>query len=148
MFNATSVSRLVKAAVVTVIGGVLIAGVSSLKDETLTSNQAVVTFDRPVEVPGTVLPPGTYVFKSLDNNELVQVFSADQKHLFATVVVIPEDRPAEDANIDSFVQLTKTRADAPQEVQGFFLAGRSTGFQFLYPIQCLNVGRMVNAIDS
>jgi hypothetical protein len=63
----------------------------------------------------------------------VQVFSANQKQLFATVTVIPEDRPAQNLQNDSFVQLTKTRSDAPQEIEGFFAAGRSTGFQFIYP---------------
>jgi len=134
MFNSIRVSRLIEVAAVTVVGAVLFLGVSSpLKAEPM-ENEALVTFDRPVEVPGKVLPPGNYMFKSLGNNELVQVFSADGKQLFATVVVIPEDRPAADANIDCFVQLNKTRADAPQEVEGFFLPGRLTGFQFVYPV--------------
>ncbi len=106
---------------------------SPLKADSLSDNKAFVTFDRPVEVPGKVLPPGTYVFKSLDNDDLVQVFSADEKQLFATVSVVPEDRPASDPDIDCFIQLNKTRADAPQEVEGFFLPGRLTGFQFVYP---------------
>ncbi len=135
MFNAIRVSRLAAAAAVASLGVCLMVGVpSSLKAETLTGNDATVTFDRPVEVPGKVLPPGSYVFKTFDNNDLVQVFSADQKHLFATVSVIPQDRPDHDIdNNDSFVQLNKTRADAPQEVQGLFVAGRATGFQFVYP---------------
>jgi hypothetical protein len=111
---------------------ILMGVASPLKADSLL-DRAVVTFDRPVEVPGKVLPPGTYVFKTLENNELVQVFSADEKQLFATVVVIPEDRPLQDADADCFVQLNKTRADAPQEVEGFFLPGRLTGFQFVYP---------------
>jgi hypothetical protein len=134
MFNGIGVSRLVVSAAVAALGVALLAGVSSpLKAESLTENKAVVSFDRPVEVPGKVLPPGTYIFKSLENNELVQVFSADERQLFATVVVVPEDRPAQDINNDCFVQLNKTRADAPQEVEGFFLPGRLTGFQFIYP---------------
>src|ERR1700690_2871694 len=125
MFNGIRVSRLIEVAAVAALGVALLVGVSSpLRAQSPGDNKAVVTFDHPVEVPGKVLPPGTYIFKSMDNNELVQVFSADQKSLFATVVVIPEDRPAQDVNIDSFVQLNKSRADAPQEVEGFFLAGR------------------------
>ena len=135
MFNDIRVSRLINVATVGVLGAVLILGVSSpLKAETMAGSEAVVTFDQPVEVPGKVLPPGTYVFKSMENDELLQVFSADQKQLFATVVVVPEDRPAQDVDSDSYVQLNKSRADAPQEIQGFFVAGRATGFQFVYPV--------------
>ena len=132
MFNAIRVSKLVNAAAA--FGAVLLLGVSSpLKSEVLSENKATVTFDQPVSVPGKVLPPGTYVFKSVSNYELVQVFSANEKQLFATVGVVPEDRPVQAGDADCFVQLTKTRADAPQEVEGFFLPGRTTGFQFIYP---------------
>ena len=134
MFNAIRVSRLVAITATAALSLAFLAGVSSpLKAETVSEDKAIVTFDRPVEVPGKVLPPGTYVFKSLDNNELVQVFSADGRQLFATVVVVPEDRPAQDSNVECYVQLNKTRADAPQEVEGFFLPGHLTGFQFVYP---------------
>jgi hypothetical protein len=133
MSNVTRVSRLFAVAALALAIAFLMGTASPLKAQN-PGEQAVVTFDRPVEVPGKVLPPGSYMFKSVNNNELVQVFSADQKQLFATVLVVPEDRPVQNLNVDSFVQLNKTRADAPQEVQGFFLPGRSTGFQFIYPV--------------
>jgi hypothetical protein len=128
-----SVSKLVSVTATAVLGFALLTGVASPVKADSPGDKAVVTFNRPVEVPGKVLPPGSYVFKSLDNEELVQVFSADGKQLFATVSVIPEDRPANDTDNDSLIQLGRTRADAPQEVEGFFLAGRTTGFQFVYP---------------
>jgi hypothetical protein len=134
MLNGIRVSRLIELSTVAALSLALLLSVSSpLKAESLVDDKAVVTFDHPVEVPGKVLPPGTYVFKSLENNGLVQVFSADERQLFATLSVVPEDRPAHDPDVDSFVQLNKTRADAPQEVEGFFLAGHLTGFQFVYP---------------
>lgn len=106
---------------------------SPVRAEIIAETQATVTFDQPVEVPGKVLPPGTYVFKPMESDEIVQVFSADQKQVFATLSVIPQDRPEQDKDSDSFVQLNKNRAGAPQEIQGLFVAGRSTGFQFVYP---------------
>ncbi len=134
MSNVLSVSKLAHAAAVATLGVALMLAVSSpVKAETLAGNEATVTFDHPVEVPGKVLPPGTYVFRTADSDDIVQVFSANQKHLFATLSVIPEDRPAQDSGNDSFVQLNKTRADAPQEIQGLFVAGRDTGFEFVYP---------------
>jgi len=133
MFNGSGVSKLIAVAA-GALALVFASGIASpLKAEMSGGDKAIVTFDRPVVVPGKVLPPGTYVFKSIDNNELVQVFSGDEKQLFATVLVVPEDRPAQNASIDCFVQLNKTRADAPQSVESFFLPGRNTGFQFIYP---------------
>ncbi|HEY3834998.1 MAG TPA: hypothetical protein VGL72_00430 [Bryobacteraceae bacterium] len=134
MLNPIRVSKFIGLSSVAVLGMALLMGVSSpVKAESFDVNKATVTFDHPVEVPGKVLPPGTYVFKSLEDNGLVQVFSGDEHQLFATLAVVPTDRPAHDQDIDSFIQLNKTRADAPQEVEGFFLPGRLTGFQFVYP---------------
>jgi hypothetical protein len=122
-----------KAICAVTFGTALLMGVSSpAKAETMTGTEATVTFDRPVEVPGKVLPPGTYVFKTSDSDEIVQVFSSNQKQLFATLSVIPEDRPAQDTDFDSFVQLNKNHTGAPQEVEGLFVAGRTTGYQFIY----------------
>ena len=133
MRNAIGVSKLFSLAASAALGTALLVGIASTAKAESPMDRAVVTFDRPVEVPGRVLPPGSYVFKSIGNDELVQVFSADQKHLFATVTVVPQDRPANDTDNQCHVDLGKVRADAPQEVEGFFLSGRATGFQFIYP---------------
>lgn len=131
MFNAIGVSKRIGVAVLAVAAVALLMSSSSpLQAQTL-PDKAVVTFDRPVEVPGKVLPPGTYVFKSLEANGLVQIFNQTEQQLFATVVVVPEDRTI--ADVDCYVQLLKTRSDAPQEVQGFFMPGRLTGLSFVYP---------------
>src|SRR5947209_20487994 len=49
--------------------------------------ETIVTFSSPVEVPGQVLPPGTYVFKrghSEWDRDIVQIFTKDQRNLLAT----------------------------------------------------------------
>ena len=126
MFNRISAS-------LAVIGvALLVSAPASLTAKTIAGNEATVTFDHPVEVPGKVLPAGTYVFKTSDNDELVQVFSANNKGIFATFYAIPAYR-SEMHNDDSFVQLSKTAARAPQEIEGLFVAGRTIGYQFLYP---------------
>jgi hypothetical protein len=126
MFNRISAS-------LAVIGMALLAGApASLTAKTMAAAETIVTFDHPVEVPGKVLPAGTYVFKTTDNHALVQVFSANDKEILAAFYVIPEYRPAMHSD-DSFVQLSKTAARAPQEIEGLFVAGRTIGYQFLYP---------------
>src|SRR2546426_12382087 len=47
----------------------------------------IVTFSSSVEVPGQVLPPGTYVIKRAHSEwdrDIVQIFTNDQRHLLAT----------------------------------------------------------------
>jgi hypothetical protein len=124
MFNRISAS-------LAVIGVALLVSAPASTAKTITGNEVTVTFDHPVEVPGKVLPAGTYVFRTADN-ELVQVFSANDKEISATFYAIPEYRSAMHNN-DSFVQLSKTPAGEPQEIEGLFVAGRTTGYQFLYP---------------
>lgn len=126
MFNRISAS-------LAVIGvALLVSTPASLTAKTIAGNGATVTFDHPVEVPGRVLPAGTYVFKTADNDELVQVFGANDREIFATFHVIPVYRSAKHDN-DSFVQLNKTPAGVRQEIEELFVAGRTTGYQFLYP---------------
>src|SRR2546423_6064861 len=62
------------------------------------NKKTVVTFNAPVEVPGVgaqVLPAGTYVFKiidSLTDRHIVQIFNADERHLYTTILAIPNYR--------------------------------------------------------
>jgi outer membrane biosynthesis protein TonB len=54
-----------------------------------------ITFSGPVQVANTNLPAGTYTFKLLDersDRNIVQIFNADQTHLIATVLAMPDYR--------------------------------------------------------
>ena len=53
--------------------------------------KTVVTFNQDVEIPGQVLPAGTYVFKLLRSNSdrtVVQVWSRGESQLLATLITI------------------------------------------------------------
>jgi hypothetical protein len=57
--------------------------------------KTVVTFSGPVEIPGQVLPAGTYIFKLADSSSdrnVVQVFNEDGTHLYGTFLAIPPQR--------------------------------------------------------
>jgi hypothetical protein len=57
--------------------------------------RTVITFSQPVEMPGFVLPAGTYVFKLVDsraNRHIIRVFSADERHVYGTILAIPNNR--------------------------------------------------------
>jgi hypothetical protein len=60
------------------------------------SNQATtVTFNQPVQIPGQLLPAGTYVFRLANNHSshnVVQIFNSDRTHVLATLDTIATDR--------------------------------------------------------
>lgn len=94
----------------------------------------IFTFSSPVELPGVALPAGTYVFKVLDSGadrNVVQVFDKDQKHLFATVLTIPDYRPQ--PSDKAIVRFSETAAGAPPAVKVWFYPGDTSGWEFVYP---------------
>jgi hypothetical protein len=112
----------------------LIAAPAVRADE---SDQATrVTFSQPVQIPGRVLPAGTYVFVlPSDANEhyLVHIFNADRTALYATVFTISAERQQVTSNT------TFTFADrgsaGPEAIVTWFYPGDTTGHEFLYPRQ-------------
>ena len=72
----------------------LLGGLIPLANADESDQKTTVTFSGPVELPGQVLQAGTYVFKLADSQspeDVVQVYSADEKHLFGTVRYLPFD---------------------------------------------------------
>jgi hypothetical protein len=90
-----------------------------------------ITFDNPMEIPGQVLPAGTYVFKTLDNTvaqNIVQVWNGDQTQLVATLHVVPEyvHEPYDTVVFNSDHSGSVARLDS------WFYPGDNNGFQFNY----------------
>ena len=84
MFNKTI--RIALAVSVLGFAGVSMAHAAQTRD-----NKTTLTFSQPVEIPGHVLPAGTYVFRladSLSDRHIVQVFNADGSRIIATVLAI------------------------------------------------------------
>jgi hypothetical protein len=96
--------------------------------------QTVVTFNDTVEIPGLVLPAGTYVFKLADsssNRDIVQIFTEDQKHLVATVLTIPDHR--EDPTDKTVVTFEERASGSPEALHSWFYPGDTDGVEFVYP---------------
>ncbi len=96
--------------------------------------KTIVTFSAPVELPGVVLPPGTYVFKLADSSgdrNIVQVFNKNESHVFATVLAVPDYRmePA-DKTIITFEERAK---GTPEAIRAWFYPGSVYGEEFVYP---------------
>jgi hypothetical protein len=99
--------------------------------------KTVVTFSAPFEVPGVgaqTLPAGTYVFKivdSLSDRHIVRIFSEDEKHVFTTILAIPNYRLR---TADKTVITFKERAEGePEAIRAWFYPGRQWGEEFVYP---------------
>src|SRR5580658_5941178 len=96
--------------------------------------KTVFTFSAPVEIPGQVLLPGTYVFKLADSSSdrnIVQVFNKDENHLYGTFLAIPDYRlkPAGKA----IITFSERPAGTPEAVRAWFYPGENYGHDFVYP---------------
>ena len=95
-----------------------------------------VTFNEPVEVPGVVLPAGSYVFKLADsdsNRHIVQIVNKDQKHLDATILAVPGERLEPTGK--TVITFEERAQGAPEAVKAWFYPGDDIGVQFVYPKQ-------------
>jgi hypothetical protein len=76
-----------------VIASGLFFGIAANADEM--DEATTMTFSAPVQIPGRVLPAGSYLFKLADtepNLNMVRIFNADGAKLYGTVEPIPAER--------------------------------------------------------
>lgn len=96
--------------------------------------ETILSFNEPVEIPGRVLPAGTYVFKLADSESdrnIVQVFTENQKYLLTTILAIPASRP--EPKDSTVVTFEERPSGSPEAVHSWFYPGDTTGLQFVYP---------------
>ena len=98
-------------------------------------NQATqLTFDQPIEIPGQVLPAGTYWFQSIgtgSGREVIQVFDADHTYLYATLLTIPRERLTATGHV--VVTFATNESDQSVALKAWFYPGQLTGHEFVYP---------------
>jgi hypothetical protein len=94
-----------------------------------------VTFNAPVQIPGQVLPAGTYLFKLVDtetSEDIVQIFNPRGDVLYATVMTIPTER--QQPTGDTVITFAE-QSQAPEALLKWFYPGNLTGNQFVYSNQ-------------
>jgi len=92
------------------------------------------TFSGPVEIPGQVLPPGTYVFKRADSQaerNIAQVFSKNERHLYGTFLAIPDQRLRPPGR--PIITFDERPPASPEAVRAWFYPGENYGHEFVYP---------------
>jgi hypothetical protein len=93
-----------------------------------------MTFNEPIQIPGQVLPAGTYVLKlaSRDSDlNTVQIFNSDRTVVYGTFQTIPTDR--REPTGDTVIDLAKQGSGQPDALLKWFYPGDSTGHEFVYP---------------
>src|SRR5215467_11933562 len=96
--------------------------------------KTVITFSGPVEIPGQVLPAGTYVFKLADSQSdrhIVQVFSKDETHLYGTILAVPDYRMQPTGK--TVISFEERTTGSPEAVRAWFYPGDLYGQEFVYP---------------
>jgi hypothetical protein len=102
-------------------------------DET---NQATLfTFNQPVQIPGRVLPAGTYLFEIINNfnHEIVRISNADRTNVIAVI----QARPTRQKGLSgkAAIVLAERGTSQPDAIVAWTYPGRVEGHQFLYPKQ-------------
>ena len=94
-----------------------------------------ITFSQPVEIPGRVLPAGTYVFKladSMSDRHIVRIFTADESQILATLLTIPDYRLT--TTDQTVIKFGEAFPGAPEAIRAWFYPGNSIGQEFVYPM--------------
>ena len=117
-----------------IIAFVLIFELAAHADE---DNQSTsISFSEAVQVPGRILPAGTYQFvlaNSAANRDIVWIFNADRTELFATIQTVSTER-ARETNGTS-ITLAQRPSGQPDALVSWFYPGTQTGHEFLYSKQ-------------
>lgn len=102
----------------------------------VSDQKTIVTFNQPVDIPGKVLTPGTYVFKLLDaagSRDVVQVLDKNETKVITTFLALPTEmsKPPE----KPFIRFKEQAPGAPPAIEAWFYPGNTIGHEFVYPRQ-------------
>jgi len=101
----------------------------------LSDKRTIVTVNHSIQVPGKVLPAGTYVFRLLNSNDptRVSIFNADETQLVTTVQGISDSRT--EPSDKTILQFEERPAGQPEALKAWFYPGDDSGVEFVYPDQ-------------
>ncbi len=95
--------------------------------------KTTISITDPIEVPGKVLVPGTYVFKLLDsssNRHIVQILNQNESQTYALTFTAAAHRVfPTDKTVLTFYE---GKGDSPRAVRTWFYPGEVDGQEFIY----------------
>jgi hypothetical protein len=98
------------------------------------NKKTVLIFGESIELPGVVLPAGTYVFRLLDlpgARGVVEVLSAKENRVLATILAIP--RTTATPHEKPWVAFSERPDGCPMAIHEWFYPGRVAGLEFVFP---------------
>ena len=93
-----------------------------------------ITVNQPFEIPGMILPAGTYVVRIVDlaaERHVVRFLSEDESKIYATLIAIPDYRlePTDKTAITFY----ESEMNRPRALHAWFYPGHRFGVEFAYP---------------
>src|ERR1700723_2992458 len=100
------------------------------------NQETTVTFSQPVQIPGRVLPAGTYVFvlpDEINDHFQVAISNADRSLLIATLLPVDTERsrPAD----NTVFGLAQRGSAQPEAIVTWFYPGETSCHEFIYSKQ-------------
>ena len=92
-----------------------------------------LTFNKAVQIPGRILPAGTYWFVLLDANaapKVVQIYNSDRSTLYATILTNDAERPNPTDN--TAITFADRGSMQPETIVTWFYPGYTSGHEFVY----------------
>lgn len=120
--------------VLTFCGSLFLAAFPHPASADLWNHRTKLTFTEAIEVPGKVLPAGTYIFKLMDSNadrHIVQIFNADESQLLDTTITVPDKRTKVTGK--TVVKFAERPSNSPEALKAWFYPGARYGEEFVYP---------------
>ena len=123
--------KLVPLALALSLAGIVMTSAASA--QTTLNNRTLLTFSQPVEVPGQVLPAGTYTFElhdSMSNRHIVQIFDQAGTKLLALVLAVPNRRV--ETTEKTVITFHEVPAGQPQALRAWFYPNQTVGQEMAY----------------
>lgn len=131
---------------VTAIGTLLALGVSAAAFGQGLQTKSTLTVTDPVEVPGAILQPGTYVVKVVENTNnrnIVQFTDVAESKVFAAALCTPHVGAAQEPNT-TYVYFPN-HANGGKALRTWFAPNDRFGQDFVYPHErAVELARVIN----
>jgi hypothetical protein len=125
--------RVTAIATATVLALLVALTLNVAAQQTDTRDRTIMTFSSAVELPGTRLEPGTYVFRLADtaSRNVIQVLDQEEKEMLGQWLFVSAERP--EVTGDTVVTFRETSAASTPAVQFWYYPGEKIGKEFIYP---------------
>ena len=121
---------------IAIVASLVLSGLMAGTVRASEEDQAIrVSFSQPVQIPGRVLPAGTYYFVIMNTSDrkTVRITDEDGTRTIAVVQTINRERWQETSGTE--FTLAEGRGVEPEAIVAWFYPGRTTGHEFVYPAQ-------------